>query len=134
MALLNPSNGLCQCGCGQPAPLAKQTSKRNGWTAGKPVRFISGHNRKGKGKKELSYNRALNRWVINCRDGTRYYWHRAVASNEVGYLLPDYVVVHHQNGDQTDDRPENLEILDGQSEHARLHGIERGGLNGSQSR
>lgn len=35
--------GYCQCGCGQHAPLAPQTSKRFGWIAGKPLRFILGH-------------------------------------------------------------------------------------------
>jgi HNH endonuclease len=37
-------NGLCECGCGMPAPIAKETARRNGWTAGQPVRFIIGHN------------------------------------------------------------------------------------------
>lgn len=38
----NPS-GLCMCGCGQPAPIAKETSTRNGYVKGQPVRFIYGH-------------------------------------------------------------------------------------------
>lgn len=38
----NPS-GLCQCGCGQPAPLAQMSSTRRGWIKGKPVRFIYQH-------------------------------------------------------------------------------------------
>jgi len=33
-------------------------------------------------------------------------------------------VVHHINGDQTDNRPENLEIMT-QAEHAKLHDPER---------
>ncbi len=51
---LNPS-GLCMCGCGEPAPLAKQTSTRNGHVAGEPVRFIHGHHTRGK---KLSLERA----------------------------------------------------------------------------
>jgi hypothetical protein len=35
---------LCECGCGQPAPLAKQTIKKRGYARGLPLRFISGHN------------------------------------------------------------------------------------------
>ncbi len=35
---------LCECGCGQPAPIAKHTDKRRGHIAGQPCRFISGHN------------------------------------------------------------------------------------------
>ena len=36
---------------------------------------------------------------------------------------PDQVV-HHVNGDQTDNRPENLEVMT-QAEHAKLHDPER---------
>jgi hypothetical protein len=35
---------LCECGCGQPAPIAKTTWKRRGYIKGQPLRFISGHN------------------------------------------------------------------------------------------
>lgn len=34
---------LCECGCGQPAPIAKKTDSSNGRVAGKPQRFIKGH-------------------------------------------------------------------------------------------
>lgn len=36
--------GLCHCGCGNKAPIAKQTNKVLGHVAGQPVRYISGHN------------------------------------------------------------------------------------------
>jgi len=35
---------LCECGCGNLAPLAKWTDKRLGHIKGMPVRFIKGHN------------------------------------------------------------------------------------------
>lgn len=35
---------LCECGCGNPAPISKYTSKRLGWIKGEPHRFILGHN------------------------------------------------------------------------------------------
>jgi HNH endonuclease len=35
--------GLCHCGCGQPAPIAKKTKKRCGHTKGEPIRYINGH-------------------------------------------------------------------------------------------
>lgn len=38
----NPS-GLCQCGCGQPTPLAPQTHRARGWVNGEPLRFVHGH-------------------------------------------------------------------------------------------
>lgn len=35
---------LCECGCGQAAPISPTTWKKAGYVAGKPRRFISGHN------------------------------------------------------------------------------------------
>ncbi len=37
---------LCECGCGQPAPIAKRTNAKLGHIAGQPVRFIRGHHNK----------------------------------------------------------------------------------------
>ena len=39
----NPS-GLCLCGCGNPAPIAKYSFQRRGWIKGLPVCYIKGHN------------------------------------------------------------------------------------------
>lgn len=36
---------LCECGCGNPAPLSPQ--KRRGFAQGQPQRFIRGHARRG---------------------------------------------------------------------------------------
>lgn len=37
---------LCECGCGQPAPIARQTYARFGHIKGQPMRFCRGHYRK----------------------------------------------------------------------------------------
>jgi len=34
---------LCECGCGNHAPIAKMTCKSKGHVAGQPMRFINGH-------------------------------------------------------------------------------------------
>ena len=31
---------LCECGCGQPAPIAKKTDSRKGMVKGQPTRFV----------------------------------------------------------------------------------------------
>ena len=41
------SDGLCQCGCGQPAPIATRTVASRGRFKGQPMRFIRGHNSVG---------------------------------------------------------------------------------------
>ncbi len=39
---------LCECGCGQPAPLALRTRPTLGWVKGEPLRFRRGHSMKGR--------------------------------------------------------------------------------------
>lgn len=39
----NPS-GLCLCGCGLKAPLARQNSAERGWVKDQPIKYIAGHN------------------------------------------------------------------------------------------
>jgi hypothetical protein len=36
--------GLCHCGCGAKAPIAKVTKKDAGWVKGEPKRYLVGHN------------------------------------------------------------------------------------------
>ncbi len=35
---------LCECGCGEPAPIAKRTDSKRGYRKGEPIRFITRHN------------------------------------------------------------------------------------------
>jgi hypothetical protein len=37
------AEALCECGCGEPAPIARRTLVSRGYVKGQPVRFIKGH-------------------------------------------------------------------------------------------
>lgn len=51
--------------------------------------------------------------------------HRVVAERMLGRELKPGEVVHHKDGNKLNNLESNLEVLDGQSEHARLHAAER---------
>lgn len=52
-----------------------------------------------------------------------YVWRaRVVAEQTIGRPLQPEEVVHHIDGDETNDAPENLMVFPNQAEHARHHG------------
>lgn len=55
------------------------------------------------------------------------YEYRLVAAKSLGRPLRDNEIVHHINGDYTDNRPENLKVMT-QSEHVREHDLPRLGV------
>lgn len=51
--------------------------------------------------------------------------HRRVVELAIGKPLPDGAVVHHVNGDKTDNRTSNLVVCQDQTYHAGLHARQR---------
>jgi hypothetical protein len=74
---------------------------------------------RAKAKGGLSYS-SDGRLVVKCRDSNHMFYSRALMCGHLGRLLGPDEVVHHINEDPTDDRIENLRIVD-RREHAALH-------------
>ncbi len=51
--------------------------------------------------------------------------HRYVMAQHLGRLLTKGEIVHHINHDRTDNRLENLQLLESHSVHVKLHAAER---------
>jgi hypothetical protein len=109
-----------QCpACGQPfRAIHNGTGMRRFCSKACTLKYLSGENHPnwtgGRSIDSSGYVR------VNVGHGKREREHRLVASGLLGQTPESGQVVHHKNGDKTDNRPENLEVL-GSSEHTRLH-------------
>lgn len=74
--------GLCECGCGEPAPIAKRTDRSRGWIKGQPLRFIHGHNSFGVNR---STPRIKERWKVEDRGFSSPCWIWLLKTNRTGY-------------------------------------------------
>jgi hypothetical protein len=64
MADSNPIK-LCECGCGQPTKLARQTDSKRGYAKGQPQKFARGHNYKKHGhtSRRSGHSRTYTTWA-----------------------------------------------------------------------
>ena len=116
------SHGFC--------PAHWKQYRRLGPSGLRPIRpnYIGANNPKWKGgETDDGYGRVLIYSPGHPRPsmyGTHVYRYRLVMEKHLGRLLTEKEIVHHKNGDHSDDRIENLEVMT-QAEHARLHMLQR---------
>jgi len=127
-AALTNRSGLCECGCGEPSPISAVTSRRRGWVAGEPVRFIPGHNARGLKRgigRYVHHNGYVMIRMPSHPDSAKYKGyvleHRYVMEQTLGRPLRGDEHVHHLDHDRTNNAPENLIVVDPIT-HATYHG------------
>lgn len=123
-------DGLCLCGCGQKAPIAKRDQARMGVFKGQPTHYLIGHQNRGRKRGEGRYVNSLGYVLKRMPDHPQAHKgyvleHRWVMEQAMGRPLESAEHVHHRNGDKTDNRPENLELAD-RVAHGHKHGRPKG--------
>lgn len=127
--------GLCQCGCGENAPIATQSRKSIGRIKGQFIPFRRGHwTRKGYqspeqhprwngGRHVHAEGYVMVRQVGHPRAETNNYVfeHLLVAERALGYPVPATCEVHHVNEIRSDNRGCNLVICQDSAYHKLLH-------------
>jgi hypothetical protein len=123
--------GYCWCDCGEKTKIAPYSSRRLGWIAGEPTRYIKGHNNRRYDNwvaEDTGYDTACWIWRGR-RDGSGYGQvyvdnklvgiHRYMYRRE-GNRLADGEAVHHLCGVKLCCNPDHLRAMD-PSKHQTLH-------------
>lgn len=100
----------CECGCGLPAPLARENDRSRAIVKGQLLRWRLGHAARAKAAKSYRMTSTSGRLVLA---------HRQRAVRALGRALPERAVVHHADGSKALDAP--LVICQDQAYHMLLH-------------
>lgn len=135
----NTTNGLCECGCGQPAPIAKRNTREGNHVKGQPIRFISGHNvyteefkatcksgpehSKWKGGRIVTSQGNIKLWMPNHPRAVHnyVYEHIYLAEQSMGFYLPSNAVIRHVDGNNANNELSNLVVCENNAYHRMLH-------------
>lgn len=128
---------LCECGCGKPTNIATKTNNKQGYIKGEQVRYIAGHQYRGK-YGSLSYNWSGgkvtdNRGYVSIkkpsypRSNTNGYVreHVLVAERVIGKPLPPSAAIHHVDGNPSNNEKSNLVVCEDNKYHKLLHKRQR---------
>ncbi len=128
----NRNGGYCECGCGQKTKIQTKNDFNAGLISGKPARFIQSHNMRLHGEKSISWNGGTfissQGYVLVKNDehprrtANGYVPEQIlVVESIIGKFLPYGAVVHHINGDKSDNINTNLVLCQDWSYHMLLH-------------
>lgn len=106
------AGGLCLCGCGQDAPIARNTDTARGYVKGRAKKYIRGHARRAAIKTYRVASGERNKRL-----------HVVRAECALGKPLPAGAEVHHADGSKSDDAP--LVICQDHAYHMLLHKLAR---------
>jgi len=123
--------GLCQCGCGQRAPIAQRNENRRGWVKGRPIRFLPGHN-----ASRGHFSKFWKREKLPFRHSEGYLWvyapnhpkatnryvleHILKCERALGKYLPLKAEPHHVDGDRLNNSNDNLVLCQDRAYHMLL--------------
>lgn len=109
---------LCQCGCGNAAPIMTGTDRPRGRIKGQYYRFCAGHYRRARATND--YPSCSAQGHPKAKNG-KVREHILVAERALGRHLPDGAQVHHVDGDRTSNSRSNLVICQDYAYHSLLH-------------
>jgi hypothetical protein len=122
--------GYCHCGCGQKTKIAQKTRNAIGHIKGQPLRFINGHNNRGENNHNWKGGRTTsgNGYILilcpqhpKANGSGQVLEHIIIAEKLLGKPLPAGCVIHHIDGDGTNNNTTNLAICQNQAYHKLLH-------------
>ncbi len=118
----------CACGCGNPTTIARRHDARGGVRKGEPNRFLRGHHIKkvrpvgaNNPNWKGGHHRRKDGYCYTVLDGRRVLDHRIIAEAALGKPLPETAIVHHADGDPSNNASIKLVLCHHPGHHNLIH-------------